>query len=50
MTTDNLISMIGNLGFPIVVSFYLLIRLEQNIKRLEQTLQALIEQIQKGEN
>jgi hypothetical protein len=50
MTTDNLISMIGNLGFPIVVSFYLLIRLEQNIKRLEQTLQTLIEQIQKGEN
>jgi YvrJ protein family len=50
MTTDNLISMIGNLGFPIVVSFYLLIRLEQNIKRLEQTLQVLIEQIQKGEN
>lgn len=50
MTTDNLISIIGNLGFPIVVSFYLLIRLEQNIKRLEQTLQALIDQIQKGEN
>ncbi|MFB1100846.1 MULTISPECIES: YvrJ family protein [Bacillaceae] len=48
MTTETIISMIGNLGFPIVVSFYLLIRLEQNIKRLEQTLQVLIEQIQKG--
>lgn len=42
---DQLVSLISDLGFPIVVSVYLLIRFEDKIDLLVQSLQGLREDI-----
>lgn len=41
------ISLIGNVGFPIAVTFYLLFRLEKNFNQLEQVVEELIREIQR---
>lgn len=41
-------TMIGSLGFPIVLTFYLLARLEKGFKQLEQIIVELISEIQRG--
>lgn len=41
------ISLIGELGFPIVVTFYLLVRLEKNFNQLKQVVGELITEIRK---
>jgi hypothetical protein len=41
MTTD-LVAMIGNLGFPIAVTAYLLYRMEGSIKELTKAVTALV--------
>lgn len=41
------ITMIGNLGFPIFISFYLLARLEKSFNQLERIVGELINEIQK---
>lgn len=41
------INLIGNLGFPIVITFYLLVRLEKNFNQLEQVVEELIFEIRK---
>lgn len=38
---EGIIQLINNLGFPIAISIYLLIRLEKKIVSLEQAIQAL---------
>lgn len=38
---ESIIQLINNLGFPIAISIYLLIRLEKKIVSLEQAIQAL---------
>jgi len=45
--SDIWITMIGNLGFPIVISFYLLARLEKSFNQLERIVGDLINEIQK---
>ncbi|UOR14195.1 YvrJ family protein [Halobacillus amylolyticus] len=42
------VALIGNLGFPIVVTFYLLMRLERNFNQLEQVVEELISEIRKN--
>ena len=41
MLDDQLINLISNNGFPIVISIYLLVRFEKKIEGLEQSIQAL---------
>lgn len=41
------INMIGNVGFPIVLVFYLLVRLERSFQRLESIIEILISEIRK---
>ncbi|AKG04103.1 hypothetical protein AAV35_004425 [Salimicrobium jeotgali] len=36
MDPNTWLSLIGNLGFPIVVTFYLLTRLEKNFKQIDE--------------
>ena len=38
---EQLLTMIGNIGFPIAVSVYLLVRLENQLKNLDQSIQTL---------
>ncbi|MCM3732982.1 YvrJ family protein [Fictibacillus nanhaiensis] len=45
MNEEIWISLIGSLGFPIAVTVYLLIRMEKNIRHLEQIVDDLIEKI-----
>ncbi len=39
------INMLGNVGFPIVLVFYLLIRLEKSFEQLEDVIESLINEI-----
>ncbi|MFC7684571.1 YvrJ family protein [Ureibacillus sp. GCM10028918] len=41
MLDEQLINLISNNGFPIVISIYLLLRFEKKIEVLEQSIQAL---------
>lgn len=41
------LSVINQVGFPIVVSFYLLVRLEANIKQLEESVENLSSDLRK---
>ncbi|MCM3388041.1 YvrJ family protein [Ureibacillus chungkukjangi] len=41
MLEDQLVNLISNNGFPIVISMYLLFRFEKKIECLEQSIQAL---------
>ncbi|HWK24346.1 MAG TPA: YvrJ family protein [Ureibacillus sp.] len=41
MLDEQLINLISNNGFPIVISIYLLMRFEKKIEGLEQTVQTL---------
>jgi hypothetical protein len=38
---DNIVAMVGNLGFPIVVSIYLLIRIEAKLDTLSESINEL---------
>nr|WP_100331990.1 YvrJ family protein [Bacillus xiapuensis] len=38
---------LGNVGFPIILVFYLLNRLEKSFKQLENTIETLISEIKK---
>ncbi|MGM9949220.1 MAG: YvrJ family protein [Lysinibacillus sp.] len=38
---ENAVDFISNIGFPIVVSLYLLYRMEQRVEELERTIQEL---------
>ncbi|KNH20417.1 hypothetical protein ACS78_16295 [Priestia megaterium] len=42
-TIENLVSYIKDLGFPIALSFYLLVRIESKLDRITELLQVLIE-------
>ncbi|MEK5139343.1 YvrJ family protein [Priestia sp. FSL W8-0001] len=41
------LSVINQVGFPVVVSFYLLVRVETNIKLLEETIENLSSDLRK---
>lgn len=43
---ENLIGNIANLGFPIVISMYLLVRIEEKLDTLSKTINILSENIQ----
>ncbi|AWD63621.1 YvrJ family protein [Priestia aryabhattai] len=40
---ENLVSYIKELGFPVALSFYLLVRIESKLDRITELLQILIE-------
>ncbi|MEK9198891.1 YvrJ family protein [Ureibacillus sp. 179-F W5.1 NHS] len=42
----QLINLISNIGFPIAVSIYLLLRFEKKIEGLEQTIQKLATEVE----
>ncbi len=42
---EQLFGMIANMGFPIVVSVYLLVRIENRIENLAQSIQVLAQAI-----
>ncbi|MBD8026793.1 YvrJ family protein [Ureibacillus sp. Re31] len=42
----QLINLISNIGFPIAVSIYLLLRFEKKIEGLEQTIQKLTTEVE----
>ena len=44
---EQLFSMIANIGFPIVISIYLLVRIENRMISLTQSIRAHIEAIRK---
>ncbi len=44
---DDLIGLIGNLGFPMVISLYLLIRIEDKLEELSNSILGLSEVINK---
>lgn len=41
------LSVINQVGFPVAVSFYLLVRVETNIKQLEETIENLSSDLRK---
>ena len=41
MTIDELIGLVGNVGFPVAVSAYLLIRLEKQLNSLSNSINKL---------
>ena len=44
---DELVSIIGNWGFPIAVSIYLLVRIEGKLENLTESIRDLSEAIRK---
>ena len=42
MGNEYWVSLIGNLGFPVVVTFYLLVRLEKSLNDLESRVERVI--------
>jgi hypothetical protein len=42
---ESLITVIGNFGFPIVITVYLLLRFEKKIENLNNTIQELVQVI-----
>ncbi|MBM7702410.1 YvrJ family protein [Metabacillus iocasae] len=47
MISVDWMNLVGNLGFPIVLSFYLLVRLENRVKQLEESVEELVNDIRK---
>lgn len=41
MTLDELLAMIANMGFPIVVASYLILRMEEKLDKLNDTIREL---------
>ncbi|WP_322627838.1 YvrJ family protein [Aedoeadaptatus coxii] len=41
MTLDELLAMIANTGFPIVVASYLILRMEEKLDKLNDTIREL---------
>lgn len=50
MPPQDWITAIGNFGFPIVLSWYLLLRMEQRLDKLGDCLHELSNAIVKGQN
>ena len=46
LDANNLINLISNIGFPIVISIYLLLRFEQKIEILERAIQSLTKELE----
>ena len=46
---EEIISMVGNYGFPIAVSFYLLLRLESKMDKLTESIAKLTLTLSKGD-
>lgn len=44
---DSMIGIIGNLGFPIAISIYLLVRIESKLENLTNSINALSAEINK---
>ncbi|NLA83227.1 MAG: YvrJ family protein [Clostridiales bacterium] len=44
---EQVLGMIGNIGFPIVVSVYLLVRIENKMESLTESIQSLTSAINK---
>ncbi|WP_138207750.1 YvrJ family protein [Haloimpatiens lingqiaonensis] len=44
---DSIVNLIGNLGFPIAISLYLLIRIEGKLENLTQSINTLSNVINK---
>ncbi|MED4205806.1 YvrJ family protein [Neobacillus mesonae] len=42
------VNIIGNVGFPIVLVFYLLARLEKGFTRLELVIKELVDEVKRG--
>lgn len=40
-------NLVANLGFPVVVTFYLLVRLERSFNQLERVVEELISEIRR---
>lgn len=49
MQPQEIFTAIGNFGFPIVLSWYLLLRMEQRLDKLGECLQELSSAIIKGQ-
>jgi hypothetical protein len=49
MMSVDWVNLVGNVGFPIVVTFYLLMRLETRVKELEQAVEELANDMRKKE-
>lgn len=47
---DNMVSLIGNVGFPIAVSIYLLIRIEGKLDSLTSSITSLASEIRSMKN
>lgn len=47
MSFDQVIQLIGQLGFPIVVALYLLIRLDQQLHNIDDHLTQIIDAVSK---
>lgn len=45
MNEENWASLIGTISFPIVVTMYLLVRVERTLKELASAIQALCEKL-----
>ena len=41
MVTEEMVSLIGNFGFPVAVSIYLLVRLEGKLETLTESIHSL---------
>ncbi|UOR13767.1 YvrJ family protein [Halobacillus amylolyticus] len=47
MTIESWITLAGNVGFPVVVSFFLLFRLDQCLQNLDKSIDQLTEEVRK---
>ncbi|QSX24049.1 YvrJ family protein (plasmid) [Priestia megaterium] len=47
---DQWLNLIGNLGFPIVVAFYLLLRFEKKIDHLTEAINRIASNIEKEQD
>ncbi|MCQ6281044.1 YvrJ family protein [Bacillus sp. EB600] len=47
---DTWLFLVGNLGFPIVVAFYLLIRFERKIDNLTEAINKMTDTIKEGKD
>ncbi|WP_199778637.1 YvrJ family protein [Priestia megaterium] len=50
MKIDQWLNLIGNLGFPIVVAFYLLLRFEKKIDHLTEAINRIASNIEKEQD
>jgi len=47
---DNIINLVGNVGFPIAISIYLLVRIEGKLESLTNSINVLSSAINRIEN